>query len=187
MFTLTDAARDRVASMLAARNDPDLALRVAITGRRFGRFAYDLAFVSPAERSADDVLVQEQPFAVYVDSASAAKLEGARLDYVTTDQMSGFAIENPNPVWDDPLAQAIQKLIDDEINPQLWMHGGLVSLVEVRDGIAYVEFGGGCRGCGLVDQTLSQGVEARIKEAFPEIEAVIDVTDHRGAEDLWDR
>ncbi len=179
MFTLTDAAREKVASLLAAKNEPELALRVAITGRRFGRFVYDLAFVGPAGRSESDQMVQEKPFAVYVDGASAEKLEGARLDYVVTDQASGFTVENPNSVWDDPTAAGVQRLIDEQINPMLWQHGGLLSLVDVRDGIAYVEFGGGCLGCSMVDSTLRDGVEAQIKEAFPEILAVVDTSDHR--------
>jgi Fe/S biogenesis protein NfuA len=48
----------------------------------------------------------------------------------------------------------------------------------VRDGTAYVLFGGGCQGCGLVDVTLKQGVEVIIREAVPEITAVVDTTDH---------
>ncbi len=178
MFTLTDAAREKVAALLAARDEPGLALRIAVTGRRFGRFVYDLAFVGPSGRQESDLLVQEEPFAVYVDQASAAKLEGARLDYVSNELASGFAVENPNSVWDDPTAAAVQRLIDEEINPMLWQHGGMLSLVDVRDGIAYVEFGGGCLGCSMVDSTLRDGVEAQIKEAFPEILAVVDTSDH---------
>ena len=37
---------------------------------------------------------------------------------------------------------------------------------------------GGCQGCGMADVTLKQGIEVMIKEAIPEIEEVIDVTDH---------
>ena len=57
-------------------------------------------------------------------------------------------------------------------------HGGVVSLLEVKDSSAYLEFGGGCQGCGMIDVTLKQGVEVMIKEQVPEIEAIYDVTDH---------
>ena len=42
----------------------------------------------------------------------------------------------------------------------------------------YLSFGGGCHGCGLVDVTLKQGIETRLKELLPEIERVVDTTDH---------
>ena len=54
----------------------------------------------------------------------------------------------------------------------------MIRLVDVRDNKVYIAFGGGCHGCGMVDVTLKHGVEARLKEAIPEIEEVIDTTDH---------
>ena len=53
-----------------------------------------------------------------------------------------------------------------------------MELIGVKDSKAYLSFGGGCHGCGMVDVTLKQGVETRIRELIPEIEAVIDTTDH---------
>ncbi len=32
--------------------------------------------------------------------------------------------------------------------------------------------------CGMIDVTLKQGVEARIREMVPEVEEVVDTTDH---------
>lgn len=37
----------------------------------------------------------------------------------------------------------------------------------VRDNRVYLSFGAGCHGCGIVDLTLKQGGEARIKELIP--------------------
>src|SRR2546421_464446 len=56
--------------------------------------------------------------------------------------------------------------------------GGYVDLLEVREGAAYVELGGGCQGCAQVDVTLRQGIEVAIKAAVPQITEVIDRTDH---------
>ena len=41
-------------------------------------------------------------------------------------------------------------------------HGGNVSLVGIEDGTAYLRFGGGCQGCGMISVTLKQGVEKAI-------------------------
>ncbi|MFG7549526.1 IgaA/UmoB family intracellular growth attenuator, partial [Klebsiella pneumoniae] len=39
-----------------------------------------------------------------------------------------------------------------QINPQLAGHGGRVSLMEITDdGLAILQFGGGCNGCSMVD------------------------------------
>jgi Fe/S biogenesis protein NfuA len=65
------------------------------------------------------------------------------------------------------------------------MHGGHVSLVDVKDDIAYLQFGGGCQGCGMVDVTLKQGVEVMLREAVPELKAVMDVTDHAGGQNPY--
>lgn len=82
---------------------------------------------------------------------------------------------------DDPpevQRQVIQHLLDFEINPMVASHGGFFSLIEVKDLNVYVELGGGCQGCGMVDVTLRQGVETRMREAFPDMVELIDVTDH---------
>ena len=74
--------------------------------------------------------------------------------------------------------EAIQNLLDFEINPMVAAHGGHFSLIDVDGNNVYVELGGGCQGCGMVDVTLRQGVEQRMREVFPDMEALIDTTDH---------
>ena len=76
------------------------------------------------------------------------------------------------------IEEQIQHVLDEEVNPMVASHGGVVSLLEVKNSNAYLECGGGCQGCGMIDVTLKQGVEVMIKEQIPEIEAIYDVTDH---------
>ena len=52
--------------------------------------------------------------------------------------------------------------------------------LDIKDNIAYISFGGGCQGCGLIDVTMKQGVEVTIREAVPQIKQVLDTTDHTG-------
>ena len=98
---------------------------------------------------------------------------------------SGFKFDNPKSRWDDPVAQAVQDVLDKEVNPAVASHGGQVELVTVEDGAAILSFGGGCQGCGMVDVTLKQGVEVAIVNAVPEITAVRDVTDHAAGENPY--
>jgi Fe-S cluster biogenesis protein NfuA len=81
---------------------------------------------------------------------------------------------------DTPAAITIQALLDDEINPSVAAHGGHVDLVAVRDKRVYLRLGGGCQGCGMANVTLRQGIEVAILDKVPEIEEILDVTDHAG-------
>jgi Fe/S biogenesis protein NfuA len=78
----------------------------------------------------------------------------------------------------DELMTKVQALIDSTINPAVAGHGGFVQLVEVKDNKVYLQMGGGCQGCGAADVTLKAGIERLIKEELPEIEEVLDSTDH---------
>ena len=84
----------------------------------------------------------------------------------------------PRPGLDTDEGKAVQTILDNEINPAVASHGGAVRLIDVSDHTAYLEFGGGCHGCGMVDVTLKQGVETAILGGVPSITAVVDVTDH---------
>jgi len=180
MITFTDSARAKVVELLAGEGRQGSALRFSIIGRMGGVFQYRLAFIKPEERAPGDVLADAGGFQVVVDGRSAPHLEGTTVDYVETPSQSGFKIDNPNPLWADPLAAAVQRLIDEEINPALASHGGFVHLLDLQGGVAYVELGGGCQGCGMAHVTLKRGIEARIREAVPEVTGVVDSTDHAG-------
>ena len=52
------------------------------------------------------------------------------------------------------------------------------ALVKVEGDTAWVEFGGGCQGCGMSHVTLKDGIESAVVEAVPEIRQVLDHTDH---------
>jgi Fe/S biogenesis protein NfuA len=76
------------------------------------------------------------------------------------------------------LATRVQDLIDSTINPAVAGHGGFVQLIDVKENKVYLQMGGGCQGCGAADITLKSGIERLIKEEIPEIEEVLDTTDH---------
>ena len=96
-------------------------------------------------------------------------LEGSDLDIKL-----GCRADDPKEVK----MEAMQNLLDFEINPMVAGHGGHFSLVDVDGASVYVQLGGGCQGCGMVDVTLRQGVEKRMREVFPDLEALIDTTEH---------
>jgi Fe/S biogenesis protein NfuA len=180
MITITDAAKEKILATMEAKNIKDMALRLAIVGRGPMGFRYSMVFVPADKKGPEDTVGDFGEFEVLIDPESAPNLEGATMDYLEGNFQQGFAIDNPNPLWKDPLAQAVQEVIDTQINPGIAMHRGFITLLDVKDGVAYIAFGGGCQGCGMVDVTLKQGVEVTIREAVPEINQVLDTTDHAG-------
>ena len=78
----------------------------------------------------------------------------------------------------NPFAAQVQQVLDKDINPMVASHGGKVSLVDLTQDTVYVRLEGGCQGCSSSKATLQQGVEVAIKRALPNIQNVIDVTDH---------
>ncbi|HEV8702226.1 MAG TPA: NifU family protein [Candidatus Polarisedimenticolia bacterium] len=81
---------------------------------------------------------------------------------------------------EDEVKTRIQKILDEMINPAVASHGGYVELLDVKENVAYLKLGGGCQGCGMVNVTLKQGIEATLKEEIPQLAGVIDQTDHAG-------
>jgi Fe-S cluster biogenesis protein NfuA len=74
--------------------------------------------------------------------------------------------------------EKIQYLVDTQINPGVAEHGGSIQVVEVRDGDVYLRFHGGCQGCEAADFTLKQGIETIVRRVVPEINQIIDLTNH---------
>jgi Fe/S biogenesis protein NfuA len=178
MLTVTGAAKRKILSVIQAQGKPGDGLRIAIVGRSSAGFTYDMHLVEEGDAQAEDIVVDVGDFPVIVDAESAPHMRDVIIDYVEDLQQSGFRVGNPNSVWTDPKAMAIQELLDTQINPAVASHGGHIELMDVHDDIVYIRFGGGCQGCGMVSVTLNQGVEQAIREAFPEIREIVDVTDH---------
>ena len=185
LVTVSPAARGKILELMKNEGREGLVLKMAIAGRGPGGFQYRLSFAPETERAPSDPTFDGGGFNVVVDAASVEGLRGASIDYVDSAHGSGFKIDNPNPLWTDPKAQAVQKVLDDEINPAVASHGGHVALLEVKDDVAYIQLGGGCQGCGMVDVTLKQGIEVRIREAVPSIREIVDTTDHAGGKNPY--
>ncbi|HXQ29285.1 MAG TPA: NifU family protein [Gemmatimonadales bacterium] len=79
---------------------------------------------------------------------------------------------------DDVLYERVAQLFERQVNPMVARHGGVVELVDVQDAVVMVRLGGGCQGCGMADVTLRQGIEGMLRRDIPEIQGLVDVTDH---------
>ena len=183
-ITFTTTAALKVLELAESTEQREgVGLRVYVQG---GRTSYDYGFKFDQQQE-NDVIVPQEGFDALVDGFSFHLLRGASVDYVQSVSGGGFSVTNPNEPdpSSDPLFARVQRVIDEQINPGVQTHGGNVTLLEVKDGVAYVELGGGCQGCGMVDVTLKHGIERMLKEQIPEIESVYDTTDHASGDNPY--
>ncbi|MCU0268386.1 MAG: NifU family protein [Acidimicrobiales bacterium] len=192
VLTVTDAALEKVLEIRAGEDDPAaLCLRVEVTGVNGVDYLYDLAFEDQAENLPDDVVYRQGELTVAVPADSVERLRGAVLDLPSSPGQGGLVIRNPNrpnPLVGADLeltgdiADKVQVLLAEAINPGLAAHGGFASLVGVDDDRVFLTMGGGCQGCSLSQATMVQGIATAIKEAIPEVREVVDATDHTAGE-----
>ncbi|MFM2406052.1 MAG: hypothetical protein RL223_3932 [Pseudomonadota bacterium] len=93
-IVVSDAVISKVGEMLAEENDPNLQLRIFVTGGGCSGFQYGFAFDD--EQKEDDVRVQKGPVTVVVDAMSLQYLMGAEIDYEDKLEGARFVIRNPN-------------------------------------------------------------------------------------------
>lgn len=194
VFTVTPEAIARILELREAEDDPSgLALRIEITGTNGVEYAYDLTFDPIAEADAADAVYQQGGLPVVVPAGSIEQLTGATLD-IPAGGGPGLVLRNPNRP--DPLsgkhleltgtiAEQVEQLLKEQINPSLAAHGGFAELKGVADDKVYVTMGGGCQGCAVSAMTLRDGIARSIKEAIPEVTEVIDTTDHDSGENPY--
>jgi Fe-S cluster biogenesis protein NfuA len=65
----------------------------------------------------------------------------------------------------------------DTLRPYIASHRGQVEVVDFdeADGTLLLRLGGTCHGCSASSVTLKQGIEVRLKQAVPEVRAVVSV------------
>ena len=194
---VSDNALSQVMGILAAEDDPEsLGLRVEVTGINGAEYSYDLSFDERAVAADDDLIYQQGDLVVIIPAESVDSLWGATLDLPSAPGQGGLVIRNPNRP--DPLvqydvdlsgtvAERVNQLLEQMINPSLASHGGFATLVELieDDTKAVVNMGGGCQGCAVSAITLREGIRKSIVQYIPEITDVVDATDHEAGENPY--
>ncbi len=83
---------------------------------------------------------------------------------------------------DADLLGAVEDLLNRQVNPAVAAHGGHISAEKVEDGVVYLRMSGGCQGCAASAATLRDGVERMLRAALPQIDRIVDLTDHMAGE-----
>jgi len=201
VLSLTDDARAVVLDALANEPQADsLALFVEVTGVRSGAYTYDLYFSDLVDAPEGASVTTSGAITIVIPEKSVARLRGSRLEF-SKDDGGGLVLINPNAPTpaeanpgvpaeilalglSGPLAERAKVVLDQSINPSIASHGGRADLVAMdeKDKMAYVRLSGGCQGCSMSRLTLSQGIEATLRDEIPELVGVVDVTDHASGE-----
>ncbi len=90
----TDAAAGKVAELVAEEGNPDLKLRIYVTGGGCSGFQYGFAFDEVPNE--DDTRVEKAGTTLLIDAMSLQYLMGAEIDYEDGLEGSRFVIRNPN-------------------------------------------------------------------------------------------
>jgi Fe/S biogenesis protein NfuA len=196
-LAITPEARSTVIEALSReKGHGRLALWLEVTGADDSAYMYDMYFRVLHDARPGDVVQHDDDLPVVIPQASIDRLRGARLD-VATDAggAGGLILVNPNtprsqaeqgpapiegPPVDlvSPLARRVSAVLESEVNPSIAEHGGRADLVTMDGSVVHLRLSGGCQGCGMAKETLTQGIEGILREAVPEISDIVDVTNH---------
>lgn len=91
---VTENAIAKVRSLVEEEENPNLVLRVYVTGGGCSGFQYGFSFDEDLDE--EDTLIEKEGVRVVVDPMSYPYLVGARVDYKEGLQGSRFIVENPN-------------------------------------------------------------------------------------------
>lgn len=195
VLEVTETALTQIIGIRDQEDDADtLALRVEITGINGADYTYDLGFEPAADAADGDHVSEHGELTLVIPADSVDRLRGSVLDVPAHAGQAGLVIRNPNrpnPLLGveleltGDLADKIQQLLSEAINPSLASHGGYTNLVGVEGTKVFLSMGGGCQGCALSAATLREGIQVAIKEAIPEVTEIVDVTDHDAGENPY--
>lgn len=95
-LVLTAQAARRIARIVAAEANPNLKLRLAVSGGGCSGFSY--GFSLDDETTGDDVVIERDGAILLVDAVSLDLLRGSEVDFVEDLTQAGFQVRNPNAV-----------------------------------------------------------------------------------------
>jgi iron-sulfur cluster assembly protein len=93
-MTLTDAAADRIRSIIAGSDNPAQALRVGVKNGGCAGMEYTMEWAG--EQKPLDEVVEDKGVKILIDPKAVLFLLGTQMDYQVSTLKSGFVFNNPN-------------------------------------------------------------------------------------------
>ena len=94
VISLTDAAADRVKSIIARAEKPIAGLRVGVKNGGCAGMAYTMEYADAV--GPHDEVVEDKGVTVLIDPKAVLFLLGTQMDFQTSKMSSGFTFSNPN-------------------------------------------------------------------------------------------
>ena len=95
-FVFSDSAANKVKSLIEEEGNPELKLRVFVTGGGCSGFQYGFTFDEVTNE--DDMVMQKNGVTLLVDPMSMQYMMGAEIDYTEGLEGAQFVIKNPTAV-----------------------------------------------------------------------------------------
>jgi len=177
-INISKKAQEHILDKLNSSAEKFQGISIIVDPKTDRKANYSIQFIELSNTPSENISINFGEFQVLVSKEGIPYLEGTEVDLNDEGELEAFNPSMSITEISGSVEEQIRHVLEEEVNPMVASHGGVVSLLEVKDQNAYLEFGGGCQGCGMIDVTLKQGVEVMIKAQIPEIEAIYDVTDH---------
>ena len=95
-LNFSDSAANKVKELINDEGNPDLKLRVFVTGGGCSGFQYGFTF--DEVQNDDDTVMQKNGVTLLIDAMSMQYMMGAEIDYTEGLEGAQFVIRNPNAV-----------------------------------------------------------------------------------------
>lgn len=149
----------------AARRSPLAAKLLDVPGVCNVMIGKDFVTVSKTDSGDWDVVHKGSSTAIHQHLSSGLPILNEGAELVPPISSSELTI----------VEQKIREILDQEIRPAIAMDGGDVAFEKFENGVVYVHLQGACAGCPGATMTLKMGIEARLREAIPEVLEVVSV------------
>jgi iron-sulfur cluster insertion protein len=93
-LSFSDSAANKVKQLIEEEGNPELKLRVFVTGGGCSGFQYGFTF--DEVQNDDDAVMQKNGVTLLIDPMSYQYLTGAEIDYQENLEGAQFVIKNPN-------------------------------------------------------------------------------------------
>lgn len=192
MIYITDDAQKYLKKLLInQKKDTQIRLFIQHPGTSYSKIG--ISYYFPDHNDSNDIIIKFNYFSVYIDRSIQSFIKDTKIDIISNTLGTQLSLKSPNLYKENnsynikeaiknivSLEDRVKYIFEYQINPQLSIHGGGVSLIHItKDLLAVIKFYGGCNGCAMSFYTIKEGIETILKRFIPELKGIIDITAHQ--------
>lgn len=177
---ITDKAVSYLKSSLESENNVNIIIYVSVAYPLTKDAYVNITYCKKTDLNIEDTEITFNNLAIYIEKKSVSLLNQSIIDFKNEHlSINAPHIYTATSNGTKDTKEKIKQLFENEINVILSQHGGFIELVDIiNDETLTVKFHGGCQGCGMISYTLNNYIEKIIKNNFPKIKNIDDITQH---------